>query len=89
MFLNSYSLVLRHTTEEVLAACIEAIEPDRASLTSRLRNNAMSELTEALSKHDWFMGFDITEELPTNYTLENWIQHAKEAQAIVFIAGLI
>ncbi|KAG6487429.1 hypothetical protein ZIOFF_056015 [Zingiber officinale] len=81
-----YSLVLRHTTEEVLAACIEAIEPDRASLTSHLRNNATSELAEALSKHDWFTGFDITEELPTNYTLENWIQHAKEAQAIVFIA---
>ncbi|CAN1276857.1 D-alanine--D-alanine ligase [Linum perenne] len=31
-----YSLVLRHTVEEVLDACIEATDPARASLTSRL-----------------------------------------------------
>lgn len=83
----SYSLVLRHTTEEVLAACIEAVEPDRALLTSHLRDNVMSELSAALSKHYWFSGFDINEELPANFTLENWIKHAKESQSIVFIAG--
>lgn len=49
----------------------------------------MSELSAALSKHYWFTGFDIAEDLPTNYTLYNWIKHAKEAQAIVFIAGPI
>ncbi|THU46375.1 hypothetical protein C4D60_Mb09t04280 [Musa balbisiana] len=81
-----YSLVLRHTTEEVLAACIEAGEPDRALLTSHLRDNVMSELSAALSKHNWFSGFDINEELPANFTLENWIKHAKESQSIVFIA---
>ncbi|WOL14789.1 hypothetical protein Cni_G23570 [Canna indica] len=81
-----YSLVLRHTTEEVLAACIEAIEPDRALITSHLRDNVMCELSTVLSKNYWFTGFDITEELPISYTLENWIKHAKESQAIVFIA---
>ncbi|CAL9778042.1 unnamed protein product [Musa acuminata subsp. burmannicoides] len=81
-----YSLVLRHTTEEVLAACIEAVEPDRALLTSHLRDNVMSELSAALSKHYWFSGFDINEELPANFTLENWIKHVKESQSIVFIA---
>ncbi|KAM3372262.1 hypothetical protein ACQJBY_019247 [Aegilops geniculata] len=33
-----YSLVLRHTTEEVHAACFEAIEPERVEITSRLRD---------------------------------------------------
>ncbi|KAH9736820.1 d-alanine-d-alanine ligase family [Citrus sinensis] len=41
-----YSLVLRHTTEEVLAACIEAIEPDRAAFTSHLRNQVVNDLVE-------------------------------------------
>ncbi|CAK7336655.1 unnamed protein product [Dovyalis caffra] len=41
-----YSIVLRHTTEEVLDACIEAIEPARAALTSHLRNQVMNDLTE-------------------------------------------
>ncbi|URE41479.1 D-ala D-ala ligase N-terminus, partial [Musa troglodytarum] len=77
-----YSLVLRHTTEEVLAACIEAVEPDRALLTSHLRDNVMRELSAALSKHYWFSGFDINEELPANFTLENWIKHAKESHSM-------
>ncbi|KAH9673232.1 D-alanine-D-alanine ligase family [Citrus sinensis] len=41
-----YSLVLRHTTEEVLAVCIEAIEPDRAAFTSHLRNQVVNDLVE-------------------------------------------
>ncbi|URE41476.1 D-ala D-ala ligase N-terminus [Musa troglodytarum] len=83
-----YSLVLRHTTEEVLAACIEAVEPDRALLTSHLRDNVMRELSAALSKHYWFSGFDINEELPANFTLENWIKHAKESQSILTSLGV-
>ncbi|XP_072974647.1 uncharacterized protein [Typha angustifolia] len=81
-----YSLVLRHTTEEVYAACIEAIEPDRAALTSHLRDQVMAELGEALNNHSWFPGFDIIDEPPVKYSLLQWIKHAKEAQAIVFIA---
>lgn len=86
VWLLPYSLVLRHTTEEVIAACIEAIEPARAALTSQLRDCVMNELGEALNKHQWFSGFDIVDEPPLRLSLEQWIQQAKEAQAIVFIA---
>lgn len=81
-----YSLVLRHTTEEVLDACMEAIEPARAALTSQLRNQVMNELVEGLKKHDWFAGFDIADELPVRYSLKEWIKFAKEVKATVFIA---
>ncbi|PIA59607.1 hypothetical protein AQUCO_00400472v1 [Aquilegia coerulea] len=80
-----YSLVLRHTTEEVLAACLEAIEPARATLTSHLRNQVMVDL-EGLSKHSWFTGFDISDVPPVKYSLEQWIKHVKEVQGTVFIA---
>jgi len=84
---NSYSLVLRHTTEEVFNACIEAIEPTRAAQTSHLRDCVMTELAEAMSKHSWFTGFDIVDEPPMEFSLEQWINYAKESQAVVFIAG--
>ncbi|KAH7667514.1 D-alanine--D-alanine ligase protein [Dioscorea alata] len=81
-----YSLVLRHTTEEVFDACVEAIVPARAALTSCLRDAVMTELSEALNQHSWFTGFDIIDEPPVKYSLEQWIKRAKEAQATVFIA---
>ncbi|PON53579.1 Glutathione synthetase, prokaryotic [Parasponia andersonii] len=81
-----YSVVLRHTTEEVLAACIEAIEPARAELTSHLRNKVMKDLMEGLKAHSWFKGFDISDEPPVRYSLKQWIKQAKELQATVFIA---
>jgi hypothetical protein len=79
--------VLRHTTEEVIAACIEAIEPARAALTSQLRNIVMNDLMEGLTKHSWFTGFDIADEPPMRFSLEQWIKQAKEVHATVFIAG--
>ncbi|XP_010256985.1 PREDICTED: uncharacterized protein LOC104597236 isoform X2 [Nelumbo nucifera] len=81
-----YSLVLRHTTEEVLAACIEAIEPARAALTSILRDQVMIDIMEGLNKNNWFMGFDIANDLPRKISLEQWIKLAKDVQATVFIA---
>ncbi|KAF3682467.1 hypothetical protein FXO38_01283 [Capsicum annuum] len=81
-----YSLLLRHTTEEVLDACLEAIEPNRAALTSLLRNLVMDDLTRGLRKHSWFNGFDISDELPKKFSLEQWVKLAKESQATVFIA---
>ncbi|KAK9054895.1 hypothetical protein SSX86_025974 [Deinandra increscens subsp. villosa] len=81
-----YSLVLRHTTEEVIDACTEALEPARAALTSHLRNQVMEELANGLKNHNWFTGFDISDEQPIRFTLENWIKLAKEVQATVFIA---
>lgn len=79
--------MLRHTTEEVLAACREAIEPARAALTSQLRKQVMGDLTEGLKKHSWFKGFDISDEPPMRFSLDQWIKLAKEVQATVFIAG--
>ncbi|KAL6657242.1 hypothetical protein ACP70R_005022 [Stipagrostis hirtigluma subsp. patula] len=81
-----YSLVLRHTTEEVHAACVEATEPERVAITSRFRDQAMSELGQALSKYEWFAGFDIADEQPIRYSLQQWINHVKEARGVVFIA---
>ncbi|MCD7449314.1 hypothetical protein HAX54_051056 [Datura stramonium] len=81
-----YSLLLRHTTEEVLDACLEAIEPNRAALTSHLRNQVMDDLTIGLRKYSWFNGFDISDELPKKFSLDQWVKLAKESQATVFIA---
>ncbi|XP_047316418.1 uncharacterized protein LOC124920059 [Impatiens glandulifera] len=81
-----YSLVLRHTTEEVLDACLEAIEPSRAALTAQLRNQVMDDLTKGLKEHNWFSGFDIPDEIPVELTLKEWIKLAKEVKATVFIA---
>ncbi|KAK4582265.1 hypothetical protein RGQ29_025442 [Quercus rubra] len=81
-----YSLVLRHTTEEVIAACMEAIEPARAAVTSQLRNKVIDNLMEGLTKHNWFTGFDIADEPPRRFSLDQWIKLAKEVQATVFIA---
>lgn len=79
--------MLRHTTEEVLAACREAIEPAQAALTSQLRKQVMGDLIEGLKKHSWFKGFDISDEPPMRFSLDQWIKLAKEVQATVFIAG--
>ncbi|XP_057808252.1 uncharacterized protein LOC131022747 [Salvia miltiorrhiza] len=81
-----YSVVLRHTTEEVLDACIEAIEPVRAALTSHLRSQVMEEIAEGMKKHTWFTGFDISDDLPKRHYLDQWIKQAKEEGATVFIA---
>lgn len=81
--------MLRHTIEEVLAACMEAIEPARAALTSQLRDQVMDDLMEGLEKHRWFRGFDIADELPAKFTLTEWIKLAKKVQATVFITGSV
>ncbi|XP_057972096.1 uncharacterized protein LOC131160433 isoform X3 [Malania oleifera] len=81
-----YSVVLRHTTEEVFAACIETTQPDRAVLTSQLRNQVMNDLMEGLNRHSWFTGFDVSDEPPVKYSMEEWIKLAKEHHATVFIA---
>lgn len=83
----SYSLVLRHTTEEVLAACMEAVKPERAAVTSQLREQVMLDLSQGLTKQKWFSGFSVSDEMPRKFLLEDWINHAKEVHATVFIAG--
>lgn len=47
----------------------------------------MDELMEGLKKHDWFRGFDISDDLPKRYSLDQWVKQAKEVGATVFIAG--
>ncbi|KFK34088.1 hypothetical protein AALP_AA5G100700 [Arabis alpina] len=81
-----YSVVLRHTAEEILAECLEAIEPDRALFTSLLQKQVMEDLMDGLKDQSWFAGFDITDELPMKFSLKEWIKLAKEDQATVFIA---
>ncbi|KAH9615346.1 hypothetical protein KSS87_014327 [Heliosperma pusillum] len=81
-----YSLVLRHTTEEIIAACAEAMEPERAALTSYLRKQVMNDLEESLRKQSCYTDFDVPDGLPVKYSLEDWIRLVKEAQATVFIA---
>ncbi|KAK7835744.1 d-alanine--d-alanine ligase a [Quercus suber] len=83
---DDVSFQIRGDFEEVIAACIEAIEPARAALTSQLRNKVIDNLTEGLTKHSWFTGFDIADEPPRRFSLEQWIKLAKEVQATVFIA---
>ncbi|KAJ4898279.1 D-alanine--D-alanine ligase family [Raphanus sativus] len=81
-----YSVVLRHTAEEILAECLEAIEPDRALFTSLLQKQVMDDLMDGLKNESWFGGFDIADELPMRFSLREWIKLASEAQATVFIA---
>ncbi|KAI3961907.1 hypothetical protein MKW98_022112 [Papaver atlanticum] len=81
-----YSLVLRHTAEEVLDACVEAVEPARAAFTAHVRNQVIMDIMEGLNKQTWFKGFDISDVRPTKYSLEQWIKLAKEVEATVFIA---
>ncbi|KAL2900000.1 D-alanine--D-alanine ligase [Bienertia sinuspersici] len=81
-----YSLVLRHTCEEVLTACVEAMDPDRAALTSQLKEEVMNDLLKGLNKHTGLVGFDISDEIPVKYSLFGWVKLAKEVQATVFIA---
>lgn len=47
----------------------------------------MTDLMEGLRNHEWFHGFDISDELPERFSLEDWVKLAKETQATVFIAG--
>ncbi|CAI0475720.1 unnamed protein product [Linum tenue] len=78
---------LPHNVEEVLDACTEATDPSRASLTSQLRKQVMGDLMEGLEKHRWFNGFDVTDEKPVKFSLQDWIKHAKEVQATVFLTA--
>ncbi|CAH2047773.1 unnamed protein product [Thlaspi arvense] len=87
VWLLPYSAVLRHTVEEVLAACLEAIEPDRALFTSLLQKQVMDDLMDALKNQSWFAGFDITDEVPMKYSLKDWVKLAKEAEATVFLSA--
>ncbi|GAB2235968.1 hypothetical protein Drorol1_Dr00026413 [Drosera rotundifolia] len=81
-----YSLALRHTTEEVLTACIEASEPVQAAVSSELRKQVMNDLLIGLREQQWFSGFDVSEEQAVRYSLKEWIKLAKLVQATVFIA---
>ncbi|KAJ0249519.1 Dala_Dala_lig_N domain-containing protein [Hirschfeldia incana] len=86
VWLLPYSVVLRHTAEEILAECLEAIEPDRALFTSLLQKQVMKDLMDGLKNQSWFGGFDITDELPMKFSLREWIKLARGAHATVFIA---
>lgn len=65
------------------------MEPSRAALTSHLRAHVMNDLTKGLEKQMWFSGFDIPDELPVKYSMEEWIAQAQDDKATVFIAGSV
>lgn len=48
----------------------------------------LDEIENGLKKHNWFTGFDISDQQPIKFTLNKWIKLAKQVQATVFIAGL-
>ncbi|CAH8383496.1 unnamed protein product [Eruca vesicaria subsp. sativa] len=87
VWLLPYSAVLRHTVEEVLAACLEAIEPDRARFTYLLQQQVKEDLMDSLKNQSWFAGFDITDEVPVRFSLKDWIKFAKESKATVFLSA--
>lgn len=43
----------------------------------------LDEIENGLKKHNWFKGFDISDEQPMKFTLNKWIQLAKQVQAII------
>ncbi|KAF8093326.1 hypothetical protein N665_0384s0013 [Sinapis alba] len=87
VWLLPYSVVLRHTVEEVLAACLEAIDPDRARFTSLLQQQVKEDLMDALKNQSWFAGFDVTDEVPMIFSLKDWIKLAKESEGTVFLSA--
>lgn len=87
MFYCSYSLVLRHTVEEVVEGCMELLEPNTAASGSILREQVQSELMEHSSALSTGEGINMEDEKPRELTLKEWIQEAKDNDAVVFIAG--
>eukprot|EP00249_Psilotum_nudum_P012294 c23702_g1_i1 orf=265-3186(+) len=81
-----YSLLLRHTVEEVVEACLEALEPSTSTLTSLIRDQAISQLNSHIGVDDWTRLFDVQLETPRQLTLAEWVKEAKEENAIVFNA---
>ncbi|KAG6557536.1 hypothetical protein Mapa_000810 [Marchantia paleacea] len=81
-----YSLVLRHTVEEVVEGCMEVLEPNTAAIGSILREQVQSELTEHSSAWSTGDGINLEDEKPRELTLKEWIQEAKDNDAVVFMA---
>ncbi|XP_002983726.2 uncharacterized protein LOC9643966 [Selaginella moellendorffii] len=77
-----YACVLRHTVEEVVDGCLEALDPRFSAVSGSLKAQVMSELSSSGSKVDYNVGSGV----PTKLSMSEWIQHAKDDDAIVFIA---
>ncbi|CAM6120126.1 unnamed protein product [Calypogeia fissa] len=77
-----YSLVLRHTVEEIVEGCEAALQPSTASTLSKLREQALAEL----KRSSLMSQVDLEAETPRQLTLEQWINEARECSAVVFIA---
>jgi hypothetical protein len=82
-----YALVLRHTVEEVVGGCLQALQPTTAASTSKLRAEVVTELLQQkvnAREHDYG---DM--QMPRKLLLQEWIMEAKQKNAVVFIAGHI
>ncbi len=81
----SYALVLRHTVEEVVGGCVQALQPTTAASTSKLRAEVVTELLQQkVNARERDYG-DM--QMPRKLLLQEWIMEAKEKNAVVFIAG--
>ena len=65
-----YSLVLRHTVEEVVEACTETSDVKGVELTSILRDRVILDLQTHISSNSWFSGCDISCDCPEKITLD-------------------
>jgi D-alanine-D-alanine ligase-like ATP-grasp enzyme len=78
----SYALVLRHTVEEVVGGCLQALQPTTAASTSKLRAEVVTELLQQNARERDYGDMQI----PRKLLLQEWIMEAKQKNAVVFIA---
>ncbi|CAM6064545.1 unnamed protein product [Sphagnum tenellum] len=77
-----YALVLRHTVEEVVGGCLQALQPTTAASTSKLRAEVVTELLQQNARERDYGDMQI----PRKLLLQEWIMEAKQKNAVVFIA---
>ncbi len=79
----SYALVLRHTVEEVVGGCLQALQPTTAASTSKLRAEVVTELLQQNARERDYGDM----QMPRKLLLQEWIMEAKQKNTVVFIAG--
>jgi hypothetical protein len=85
-YCGSYSLVLRHTVEEIVDGCVATLQPSTASALLQFREQVRAELNKSGSS-GLLSQVDLEVEKPMQLSLSSWIKEAKACGAVVFIAG--
>lgn len=84
---HRYAAVLRHSVEEVVEGCLESLELSTAAKVSKLRSQVLSDLQGHVKASLVSDNGDL--DLPRKLTLMEWIQEAKQSNALVFLAGMV